>query len=192
MQQVRLDVTESGKARLWTLFVPATTDASRRVDYSVNGIYRVSGLGVGANTFFALTGHGSVDVALTERTSDTFYGDFATSLDTLSATYFLDPSLFYRSSQFDTVFYDGFDTGFYSSSDTTLSTQAPSRFVQVSGACGFSPGRGEDFCGSANFKLTYIYAAVPEPSTWAMMLVGFGAIGFSTRARRKARITQAA
>ena len=33
-----------------------------------------------------------------------------------------------------------------------------------------------------NIRLT---AAVPEPSTWAMMLIGFGAIGFSMRRRRK-------
>ena len=31
-------------------------------------------------------------------------------------------------------------------------------------------------------------AAVPEPSTWAMMLVGFGAIGFSLRRRRSASV----
>ena len=30
-----------------------------------------------------------------------------------------------------------------------------------------------------------IQAAVPEPGTWAMMLVGFGAIGYSMRRRRK-------
>ena len=29
-----------------------------------------------------------------------------------------------------------------------------------------------------------VVAAVPEPSTWAMMLVGFGAIGFAARRRR--------
>jgi hypothetical protein len=28
-------------------------------------------------------------------------------------------------------------------------------------------------------------AAVPEPGTWAMMLLGFGAIGFSMRRRRQ-------
>jgi hypothetical protein len=28
-------------------------------------------------------------------------------------------------------------------------------------------------------------AAVPEPATWAMMLIGFGAVGYSLRARRK-------
>lgn len=36
----------------------------------------------------------------------------------------------------------------------------------------------------ANFSLTYTYSpfnAVPEPASWAMMLVGFGAIGFQAR-----------
>jgi hypothetical protein len=30
-------------------------------------------------------------------------------------------------------------------------------------------------------------AAVPEPSTWALMLLGFGAVGFSMRSRRSPR-----
>lgn len=34
----------------------------------------------------------------------------------------------------------------------------------------------------------YLAAAVPEPATWAMMLVGFGAIGFSMRRQRKTRV----
>jgi hypothetical protein len=33
--------------------------------------------------------------------------------------------------------------------------------------------------------------AVPEPATWAMMLLGFGAIGFAARRRRKGRQLQA-
>lgn len=33
----------------------------------------------------------------------------------------------------------------------------------------------------------YVTAAVPEPGTWAMMLLGFGAIGFSMRRRRQGR-----
>jgi hypothetical protein len=35
-------------------------------------------------------------------------------------------------------------------------------------------------------------AAVPEPATWAMMLLGFGAVGYSTRRRRKSVLTQIA
>lgn len=34
--------------------------------------------------------------------------------------------------------------------------------------------------------------AVPEPSTWAMMLLGFGAIGLATRRRRQPRLAQIA
>lgn len=47
-----------------------------------------------------------------------------------------------------------------------------------------------------NFSITYanpVAAAVPEPAIWAMMLVGFGAIGFGLRSRAKktARVTHA-
>ncbi len=42
----------------------------------------------------------------------------------------------------------------------------------------------------ANFRFTTAAAtpAVPEPATWAMMLVGFGGIGFAMR-RRKSKVT---
>jgi hypothetical protein len=35
-------------------------------------------------------------------------------------------------------------------------------------------------------------SAVPEPGTWAMMLLGFGAVGFSMRRRRRVHLMQAA
>jgi len=49
--------------------------------------------------------------------------------------------------------------------------------------------------GSYGGNLTFVpLAAVPEPGTWALMLLGFGAIGFSMRRRRQttAHIYQAA
>lgn len=48
-----------------------------------------------------------------------------------------------------------------------------------------------DGCGALrlssrnNFQL--ITAAIPEPSSWAMMLVGFGALGFALRRSRRVR-----
>ena len=44
--------------------------------------------------------------------------------------------------------------------------------------------------GSMGGSITII--AVPEPATWLMMLVGFGAVGFALRRRRHPRIAQVA
>ena len=46
---------------------------------------------------------------------------------------------------------------------------------------GFTSGNGS-FAGDISFS------AVPEPSTWAMMLIGFGAIGWMVRRRRSTKI----
>ena len=44
--------------------------------------------------------------------------------------------------------------------------------------------------GSYGGNLTFIpAAAVPEPGTWALMLIGFGAVGFSMRRRRRITAT---
>lgn len=61
--------------------------------------------------------------------------------------------------------------------------------LNILGTPGTSSG---SFGGSVAF--TAAAAAVPEPGTWAMMLVGFGAIGFSMRRRRRhtAHLYQAA
>ena len=42
-----------------------------------------------------------------------------------------------------------------------------------------------------NISIRNVSAAVPEPATWAMMLLGFGAIGVSARRRRKAVLAAA-
>lgn len=48
---------------------------------------------------------------------------------------------------------------------------------------GFSRGNGS-FGGNATF--TPAITAVPEPSTWAMLILGFGVVGYSLRRRRNA------
>lgn len=44
---------------------------------------------------------------------------------------------------------------------------------------------GNNGAGSSNGQLYSTMPAVPEPATWAMMLVGFGGIGMTMRARRR-------
>jgi len=48
----------------------------------------------------------------------------------------------------------------------------------------FASAPGEGFFGAALDSVS-VTTAVPEPSTWAMLLVGFGAIGGAMRSRRK-------
>lgn len=44
----------------------------------------------------------------------------------------------------------------------------------------------------ASQDIIVVGGAVPEPATWAMMIVGFGAVGFAMRRRRPATLPQAA
>ncbi len=56
--------------------------------------------------------------------------------------------------------------------------------ISVAGTTG-----GEaSFAGNLSFAAT---SAVPEPTTWAMMLVGFGAVGYSMRKRTSAKLQMA-
>ena len=67
------------------------------------------------------------------------------------------------------------ETGFLTNVDITAGVQNILSIEYL------SRGNGS-FAGQLAFTPT---AAVPEPSTWALMLLGFGAIGFSMRRRRK-------
>jgi hypothetical protein len=40
-----------------------------------------------------------------------------------------------------------------------------------------------------NIVFQNVTTAVPEPATWAMMLMGFGAIGFGLRRRKQMELT---
>ena len=56
----------------------------------------------------------------------------------------------------------------------------------LGGQCG--NGSFSHNCIQSTYTLTYTYTpfgAVPEPETWAMMLLGFGAIGFAMRRQRR-------
>ena len=46
--------------------------------------------------------------------------------------------------------------------------------------------------GQGAFGGNVAFTAVPEPATWAMMLLGFGAVGFAMRRRRRPALMQIA
>lgn len=77
-------------------------------------------------------------------------------------------------------------TGTIGVSDLLLNytiTGGTGRFVDASGAF---TGLGTADARLRPSTVTLSFAAVPEPSTWAMMLLGFGAVGFAMRRRRSA------
>ena len=59
--------------------------------------------------------------------------------------------------------------------------------LSVSGIAGTTAGADAAFSGTLSFA-----RAVPEPATWAMMLIGFGAAGVSLRRKRPVLAMQAA
>ena len=70
----------------------------------------------------------------------------------------------------------------------TNGDQSFSQYVQFSATTGdfitsatFTNVPSTDAFETANYSITQ---AVPEPATWAMMLIGFGGIGYSMRRRR--------
>ena len=69
---------------------------------------------------------------------------------------------------------------FFSISNVPITSGAVNQIV----VNGVSRGQGS-FGGNA----TFVPSAVPEPATWAFMLIGFGAVGYSMRKRPSGKIT---
>jgi PEP-CTERM motif len=68
----------------------------------------------------------------------------------------------------------------------SLTSQAAGAFTAVFGA----PNLAGAAIGTANVNLVTAASAVPEPTAWGMMLVGFGVVGASLRLRRRKIVIQ--
>ncbi len=97
-----------------------------------------------------------------------------------SHTFNLDPSLFGfflidRGPTFDFSI-DAVDPGLFSYSDVSLTPVNAPVFAELNG-CG-NGRQGSDACNRTTYSLTYAFnSPVPEPASWAMMMIGFLAIG---------------
>lgn len=81
-----------------------------------------------------------------------------------------------------------FGPGFYDGSDVTFSSDQPLEPMSLGPVCIDGQFQGEELCNFFVFTLNYFYTpqtAVPESSTWLMMLLGFGAVGFTLRRAKR-------
>ncbi|MBW6525273.1 PEPxxWA-CTERM sorting domain-containing protein [Sphingomonas sp. RHCKR7] len=195
LNKVTLDVSVQ-KYRVWILTAPAGSlvGSTASVGWTVDSSWGLGSSNFGTPGFtVAITGAGSSDVTFrTGPSSD--YGYFQVSASGSGSTTF-DPALFVSNRR---VYFNGFDNGFYGDPAGTALTNLPAnvRPIPASGACRLGsdgplpPFNDDDMCGTVRYTLSYDYtpfgAAVPEPATWAMMVLGFGLAGAAIRRRRRA------
>jgi hypothetical protein len=85
-------------------------------------------------------------------------------------------------------FVNGLLTNIETAGAGALSSTDPSQHLQIHGSSFYQflyyPGTGPNFTGSFSVAAPVV-AAVPEPSTWAMLILGFAGVGFMAYRRRK-------
>jgi hypothetical protein len=89
----------------------------------------------------------------------------------------------------------GSASGFFYLTDHLNTTHSYFCFNASGGSCDLNPssisigvdlngGGGTPFAETGNFQFATVASAVPEPSTWAMMILGFAGVGFMAYRRK--------
>jgi hypothetical protein len=132
-----------------------------------------------------MTGSGTATVSLpVANPTIGFAWDYFYVQASGTGTFNLDPSYFSGVSR---VFFDGADGGFLSGADTAFTLPSGWQARRIAGGCRTLFSTPENDCGTAYYTLTYDYTpaaatGVPEPSTWALMMLGFGGMVFDASA----------
>ena len=144
------------------------------------------GLNTGGSSAFAgkVTGTGS---AATFTDDFIFTLTFAELVDGHVDTLLINGSqldIDFTSIYIDTVANAFTQTGFYPSTETWqlvpgATLAAGTHHLFINGGYNTPVGQNPTYSGTLNIT------AVPEPATWGLMLLGFGAIGFAMRRRRR-------
>ena len=174
------------RPRAWLMVMESTVPLSATADWTVDGYWRLPGSEAtgGADILVPLTGSGTADIALSFVDEGMAAGIFGVH-GSGGATVTLNLAAFLG----DRITFNGFDPGFFSDvGDTTVTVGGMPTLMHLSQGCPVGDEAYEaleDYCGTANYTLTYDYTpAVPEPGTWAMLLIGFAGVGIALRRRR--------
>lgn len=179
------------KSRAWIARLSGTVGETFAIDWSVAGKWTMSAQGT--DIAIDLVGSGTSEVTMVQGlVPGSAYGFFDTDPLRGAGTFDLNPDLFTSGH----ILLNGRDPGFNSEAgDTVFSGPAGMTFQSLGGSCYVFDGvpsfeQADDLCGWVSHKLTYDYTpagAVPEPATWAMMILGFGVIGYAMRRKTMLR-----
>lgn len=152
-----------------TAFTAAPASAATLVTLSLqNGAL----VGVFGNSF--LRGSGTDDYTFDLSSAGNLFAS-ANSLDVI----FIPDALDFTSVTLNGKDFDIISTGTLERRTITQAVNAGTQLLSV----GYANGQGlSSYAGRLEFRPT---AAVPEPATWAMMLVGFGMVAGAARYRRR-------
>jgi len=78
--------------------------------------------------------------------------------------------------------------GFIAVGDFGNLTDSSFSFTGFNYSVAITAGSGQNFTASSLSGSKGVVGSVPEPASWAMMLTGFGAVGFAMRRNRKANV----
>lgn len=191
LNSVSLEISGTERRLLGAVY-PAGATGPITIDWTIDGdanfsLYRLFPQTEIAKLAVPISGSGQVVVTETGAWNMTTFGSGAFAIDPLLIPAD-DDDIFNRELRVRFVFDN------YNSSDTQITTSEPIHFYTAPNGClgpDGSPSGGDETCNEYVYRLTYDYTpdgGVPEPSTWAMMLVGFGAIGATLRRRRGRKI----
>lgn len=192
---LKIDINKSNYNQLNGVNVSASNVL---VNYALNGIWQVTNALTGTLTV-PVSSIGSVNVAMSGSGGLTS-GNFTIGNIAGSQTFSLLAAGFngdFSGTTFNyanRIVFDGSYRGAYDTADTMFTLPTGYSVIRYPGRCDSSGSTAEDLCGSARYTLTYSYTpfatgAVPEPATWAMMILGMGAVGFAMRRRHKVATT---
>lgn len=190
LDSVVLEISGS-ESRIFGATFPDGATNPITIDWAIDGnaSFKLHNFPSGSSALVSLPISGSGQVVVTEDWSwdMTTYG---------SGVFAIDPALIPNRSDYlgPELRLNFMGPGFYDNSDTQFSTSEPIQINLSGGNC--SDGFGEERCNRYFYRLTYEYTPgslldVPEPTTWVMMIFGFGAIGRNVReANRKKMSTR--
>lgn len=180
LDSATFDITVNSKRSYYTITnQPAGATFPAQIGWVIDGFVRID---------LPIAGQGYQTSLVPTHGSGSELAQFNAFFNTSAqgaATFNIDTSLvlFDPVTNYGPLSWRPYDDGLVDASLDTTFTMNPVLNFYSGLSCESGGRRGAEDCVQARMTLTYNYTPVPEPATWAMMLMGFGLAGTAMRRR---------